>query len=372
MFRKPSGWWMFLLIGALGVAGGWQVRAAVADDPISEMTETAQRIVALLNDQQREACLMPLDGDQREFWNFVPDRAIQPGGKRLGLSISQMSVQQRLLTHALLSTALSSQGYRRTMSVMALEQVLFELENNNPTRNPQLYYLCVFGEPQSEGTWGWRFEGHHLSLNFTVVDGRQVSLTPSFFGANPAEVRRGELQGLRVLDGMEDVARAFVKSLSPQQQAKAVISAEVPSDIISQTLPRVTPELFAGQAGIGYDELQPDQQQELLRLVNEYAANYRPALLEKMQTSQPLTSGEGMRFVWIGDLEPGRGHYYRIQTPDFLFEYDNTQNDANHIHAVWRHFDGDFGRDLLQAHHREHHSLDAGFSFQLSHPEGHR
>lgn len=354
-----------LLSGVRALVRGWiplvcvwascLTNIAIAHDPIQDMTETAQRLVALLDDSQRGKCVQALDGKGRQTWNFVPDRFIEPEPQRLGLPLTEMTSQQRLLTHALLSTTLSNQGYRKTVSIMALEQVLFELENRNPIRNSDLYYLSVYGEPDLRGTWGWRFEGHHLSLNFTIVEGRQVALTPTFFGTNPAEVRQGPLQGFRVLAAEEDLAREFVQSLSAAQQAKAIVRQEVPADILSGNQPQIEAELFAATAGIGFEELLPEQQKKLLRVVQHYGNNFQGPLVDELSGRKSLTDGQGLRFVWIGDLKPGAAHYYRIQSPSYVFEYDNTQNDANHIHSVWRDFQGDFGRDLLRTHYRQHH-----------------
>jgi len=351
--RLPGGLgaWIAVWLTSFFLVGG-----AAAHDPVSEMTESAQRLMALLDEPQRAKCLQALEGTGRETWNFVPDRFIEPGGARLGLPISEMTSQQRLLTHALLSTALSNQGYRKTVSIMALEQVLFELENRNPIRNPELYYLSIYGQPDHRGTWGWRFEGHHLSLNFTIMEGKQVALTPAFFGTNPAEVRQGPLQGLRVLADEEDLGRQFMQSLSAAQQAKATVRQDVPADILSGNQPQIEADLFAATAGIGYEDLLPEQQRKLLRVVEHYSGNFHSGLIDDLSARKPLTDGQGLKFVWIGDLTPGAAHYYRLQSPTYVFEYDNTQNDANHIHSVWREFGGDFGRDLLRTHYQEHHS----------------
>lgn len=327
-----------------------------AHDPVVDMTENAQRILALLDDAQRARCVQPMEGGGREQFNFVPDRFIEPGQKRNGLPISAMSSQQRLLTHALLTTALSDQGYRRAVSIMALEQVLHELENSNPIRDPDLYYLSIYGQPEPGGTWGWRFEGHHLSLNFSIHDGKRVALTPAFFGTNPAQVRHGALTGLRVLSQEEDLAREFVTSLSAAQQAKAIVATEVPADILTTNQTEVAASLFAAEAGIAYEELLPEQQRRLLGIIQQYASSFQTPLIDQVSERKPLTDGPGLRFVWIGSTEVGAAHYYRIVSPAYAFEYDNTQNDANHIHAVWRDFAGDFGRDLLRSHYQQQHA----------------
>lgn len=332
----------------------WTVVPVMAHDPIVEMTETAQRILAILNEEQKSQAVFEFADPQRQTWNFVPDKFIQPGGKRLGLSIADMSVQQRLLTHALLNAALSNEGYRQAVTIMTLEQVLHELEENNPIRNPQKYYLSIFGTPSESGRWGWRFEGHHLSLNLTIVDGKMVAMTPSFFGTNPAEVREGPMKGLKVLAAEESLARDFVASLNDEQKQKAIVPGEAPADIVTGTAIKVDETALTPASGIPFEALNPEQQKQLLKIVGEYANAFETPLVSQLQQRQAL-SGTGMTFAWMGATEPGKGHYYRIQTPEYLFEYDNTQNDANHVHIVWRQFDGDFGEDLLKAHYDAAH-----------------
>lgn len=326
---------------------------ARADDPIAEMTQTAQRILSLLDAPQRAKCLQPLDGPAREQWNFVPDKFIVPDGKRNGLPLTEMTSQQRLLTHALLSTVLSNSGYHKAVSIMALEQVLHEMENNNPIRNPDLYYLSVYGEPAAESTWGWRFEGHHLSLNFTIQGGKHISVTPVFWGSNPAEVRQGPLSGLRVLDAEESLARELVESLTPDQRMKAIIAMDVPADILTGNQPSVSAKTLGSVGGISDADLSPEQQQKLRQLLKYYAGNFQ-SLSDAASDSQ-VAKDSNLRFVWVGDTKPGSPHYYRIQSETYVFEYDKTQNDANHIHAAWRDFAGDFGRDLLQKHLQQEH-----------------
>lgn len=324
-----------------------------ADDPIAEMTETADRIVALLNDAQRAKCVQAFAGTARENWNFVPDKFIVPDAKRNGLPLTEMTSQQRLLTHALLSTALTNRGYHKAVSIMALEQVLFEMENSNPIRNSDLYYLSIYGQPTNEGTWGWRFEGHHLSFNFTIRDGKHLAVTPVFWGSNPAEVRQGPLAGLRVLDEEEAWARELVESLNAEQRAKAIIPMEVPADLLTGNKPTVSAEVFGPAVGISYSELTDQQQQKLRQLMTYYTGNFQSAHDTALDSQSSADSG--LRFVWVGETKPGAPHYYRIQSDTHVFEYDKTQNDANHIHAAWRDYAGDFGRDLLQQHYQQEH-----------------
>ncbi len=320
-------------------------------DPAVEMAEAASRFVASLDDQQRTETLFDFSSDKRDFWHFVPDRSIKPDGKRYGLKIGDMKPQQRLLAHALLSTGLSHKGYQQAVTIMTLEAILHDLEDDNPIRDPELYYVSIFGKPSADNTWAWRFEGHHVSVNFTLVKGRLFSVTPSFFGTNPAQVKSGPFKGLEVLAVEQNLARKLVKSLSDEQKKLAIFAAKAPRDIITSQDRRANKGAFLPEQGIKFEQLNPKQQTMLLALVNEYAAKYRPPILEQINGRTPIADGKSMYFAWAGGLKRGQGHYYRVQTPSFLFEYDNTQNDANHIHAVWRQFDGDFGEDLLRRHY---------------------
>jgi hypothetical protein len=345
-----------ILAGCLVVSATAQLTRA--HEPADEMVLAARRFIASLDEGQREKALFKLDSNKRDFWHFVPDKFIKPDGKRYGVTIGEMTPQQRLLTQALLRTGLSHKGYRQSVTIMTLEAILHDIENQNPIRDPELYYVTIFGEPVANKTWAWRFEGHHLSLNFTLVGGRLFSVTPSFFGTNPAIVKEGPLQGLEVLDVEQNLARKIVKSLSDEQKKTAILSDKAPSDIITSQDRGVDKDAFFPAKGIRFDQLTPEQQSMLLELVNEYVAKYRPPILEQIDQRTPIADSKKMHFAWSGGLEPGQGHYYRVQTPTFLFEYDNTQNAANHIHAVWRQFDGDFGEDLLRAHYKNspHHA----------------
>lgn len=320
-----------------------------------EMADAATIFLVSLNDEQRsKATFMPTD-EHREGWFFIPDKFIKPGGKRKGLKIKNMTQQQRLLAHALLSTVMSNKGYKQATTIMTLEAILHELENKNPIRDPEIYYVSIFGKPGPKNTWAWRFEGHHLSINVAVAKGKMFSVTPSFFGTNPARVKDGTFQGLEVLSAEQDLALTLVKSLNTKQLKLATIAAKAPSDIITKQQPRADRKTFLPVQGIAYQELNPAQQAMLLTLLSNYAAKYRPEVIDEINSRKPIDGGKQLHFAWAGGHERNDGHYYRIQSKDFLFEYDNTQNGANHVHAVWRDFSGDFGRDLLKEHHKENH-----------------
>lgn len=329
---------------------------AKAHEPIAEMTVSADRFLDALDEGQRKKAVYEMTDEQRQNWHFVPDKFIKPDGVRYGLPIEQMSPEQRVLAYSLVNAALSHNGYLTAMTIMSLEQVLHELEQKNPIRKPELYYVTIFGKPGDEQAWGWRVEGHHLSVNVTIVDGKLISVTPSFFGANPAVVKEGPRKGLWTLREEEQLARNLVKSLSDEQREAAILSYEAPADIITKEDRKVDKGVFLPPKGIAFKNLDNEQQAALLRLVKVFAEKYRPEIIKQVDDRSNLFDLNDAYFAWAGGREQGQGHYYRVQTPKFLFEYDNTQNNANHVHAVWRDFDGDFGADLLRKHYDDHHA----------------
>jgi len=205
----------------------------------------------------------------------------------------------------------------------------------------------VFGTPSVRDTWGWRVEGHHVSLNFTIVNGTLVSGAPAFFGSNPAEVRSGPKKGLRILGIEEDAARALLDALDASQRAKAIITATAPGDMLTMANVNITP---LTPPGIMMDALNASQRDLLMKLIDVYTGLMADDIAADRLAKIKKAGVEKIGFAWAGETERGRKHYYRIQGPTFLVEYDNTQNDGNHIHSVWRDFDGDFGRDLLRDH----------------------
>ena len=329
------------------------VGAVVLTQPASTaaaMAAAADRWIETLGPAEKAQATFPFDSDERRHWGFVP-REMFP---RHGLLIQDMSEVQRASAHALLRTGLSEGGYATATAIMQLDLVLRELEGRSGRgrqqieRNPELYYFSLFGTPSPRGAWGWRVEGHHVSLNFTVVNGRFVATAPAFFGANPAEVREGPERGLRVLGPREDAARRLLDALDPSQRTRATLEGAAPGDILTMNAtPAVDP---LSPVGLAASAMTPAQRDLLLQLVRTYTDAMAPELaadrLERLRTA----GLDRMTFAWAGPAERGQKHYYRVQGPTFLVEYDNTQNNANHIHSVWRDFDGDFGRDLLREH----------------------
>lgn len=314
-------------------------------DTVKEMAEACEVFLQGLDAEQKAKATFAWKDTERVNWHFIPR-------DRKGLPLKELDDAQRALAHALIVTGLSHQGYRQAMMVMNLEKVLFLKEDENPTRDPGKYYLSIFGEPDPDGTWGWRVEGHHLSLNYTVIDGKELAVTPAFFATNPARVLEGAHKGLQVLAGEENVARELVNSLNEEQKEQALISDEAPRDIITsadRTVDTLKP------VGISYDNLEDSQQKLLQTLVKHYLGKQRPAIQERELARIQAGGWQQLTFAWAGGLENGQGHYYRIQSPDFLMEYANTQNDANHVHAVFRDLKNDFGDDVLKRHFEEDH-----------------
>ena len=325
---------------------------SAADRSPATMADAATRLLATLSPEQKQQATFPFDSSEREHWGFVPTEIFA----RHGLTIGSMSEPQRKLAHDLLKSGLSQKGYLTATSIMELENVLRVIEDagggdaaqgRRMERNPVKYFVSVFGTPSAHGSWGWRVEGHHVSLNFTIVNGTWLSATPQFFGSNPAEVRDGPKKGLRILADEEDSARALLMALDPPQRAKAVITVTAPGDIV--TMNKVTIDPLA-PAGVLAADLKPAQRDLLMRVIDAYASAMAADIAADRMAKLRQAGLEKIGFAWAGEAERGKKHYYRVQGPTFLIEYDNTQNDANHIHSVWRDFNGDFGRDLLREH----------------------
>jgi hypothetical protein len=319
--------------------------ASRAAEPAAEMADAAIGWIDSLSAAQREQAVFPFQHTERENWHYIP-RA------RKGIRLGDMNDVQKTAAGGLLATGLSERGRLQVETIIALENVLRAVENS-PTRDPGLYYFTVFGVPGPSAPWGWRVEGHHLSLNFTLANNR-IAATPLFFGANPAEVRVNHPQkGGRALAEEEDLGRALLQSLNADQRKIAVIAERAPGEIITGADPQAKSLDPAGLAGAGMNQ---EQQARLRGLVELYAGRLRPEIaaaeLEKIGTA----GWDRVYFAWAGGLLKGEPHYYRIQGPAFLMEYDNTQSSANHVHTTWRSFAGDFGRDLLREHYQREHS----------------
>jgi hypothetical protein len=315
--------------------------------PGGNMASAARKFLSALDTTSRGKAQFQFDAEERFNWHFVPK-------PRAGLPLKQMSAAQQQGAMDLLKAGLSDKGYTKAEAVRALEPVLAEIENNPVRRDRELYYVTIFGDPSPEGTWGWRFEGHHISLNWTIVRGASIASSPQFFGSNPAEVRTGPQRGRRALAAEEDLARALLGSLTDAQRQQAVLAPDAPDDILTTNMRKAA---IQDDKGVAYGDLTAEQRGLLLAVVEEYAGVQPKAVAAERIERLRRAGLDRIRFAWMGGLKRGERHYYRLQGPTFLIEYDNTQNDANHIHAVWRDFEGDFGVDLLEQHYKNsaHH-----------------
>jgi len=314
-------------------------------DSSSVMVETANRFLGSLTPEQRARATFPFEDDERQNWHFVPI-------ERKGLPLREMTPTQKHLATALLAAGLSQQGLIKAETIMSLEDVLRILEKGKgPERDPEKYYFSIFGQPAETGTWGYRVEGHHLSQNYTVVSGH-VAAAPSFFGANPAEVREGSRTGLRALAAEEDLGRAVIQSLDPEQRKIAIVNHEAYKEILTAQDRQAA--LQGQPSGLQASLMTPKQLSLLMALLEEYARNM-PDEIAQAREQQIHQAGREIYFAWAGGIEKGDPHYYRVQSPTFLIEYDDTQDHANHIHSVWRDFNGDFGLDLLKLHYQTSH-----------------
>lgn len=312
-----------------------------------QLAAAAQQFLSTLDQEQKDQATFSLEDDERFNWNFVPR-------ERKGLPLKDMNEKQRKAAHDLMQASLSQQGYQKATNVMELENVLRDIENrgtNDTYRDPLNYAFTIFGTPQKEEAWGWRLEGHHLSINFSTIDNEIVSATPTFFGSNPAKVPSGPKKGWRVLQPEEDLARELVRSLNPKQLQIAQIAEEAYPEIVTGTERQAQ---IGNPEGIAFPDMTAEQQKKLMQLLQVYYDVYKPELAKK-EMQQIKESQDQIYFAWAGELDPGDGHYYRIHGPEFVIEYDNTQNNANHIHTVIRDLKNDFGENVLKEHYEEAH-----------------
>lgn len=310
------------------------------------MTKAANAFLASLDAKTLAAATMKFDDPKRLDWHNIP----KP--ERKGLQVREMNSEQRKRCHDLLRAALSETGYDKAVKVMSLENNLREGEKNlkgSPLRDPDRYFLTIFGKPDAKGTWGWSFEGHHFSLNFVICDGQVVSDTPSFWGANPATLQivvpGGPEKGTRTLAQEEQLAFDLVNSLSDEQRQQAVIAEKAPADYRAAGAPQPP---HTAPEGLPASKMNPDQKQILTSLLATYCGNLAQPLSAARLADVESNGVDRVYFAWAGGTKPGVGHYYRVQGPTFVLELVNVQSDpagnpANHIHSVWRSLKGDFG-----------------------------
>ena len=330
------------------VPGGAASHGAVVSGP-GDIAARAATFLSLLDDAARAKATYALGHEERFNWAFTPV-------SRSGLPLKDMTLEQRSAAHALLQTTMSSQGYHKANAVIELERVLGILEGRPQRRDPEDYYVTVFGDPGAGGPWAWRFEGHHLSLNFSSPANELTVTGPAFMGADPATVPSGQKAGWRPLGREEDLARGFLFSLTPEQREMAVIAERAPRDIITGNDREARLESFDG---IPASRLTGEQREMLMGVIGEYVGNMEARAAHAwMARIRDEISPDELYFAWAGSPEPGEGHYYRVHAPPFLIEYDNTQGNANHVHSVWRDLENDFGGDALRRHYEGGHEHD--------------
>lgn len=330
-----------MIFAAVLLALGAGVRVTEQGRPEAAMARAAESFLNTLDAAQKAKLQFPFDSEERFNWHYIPR-------VRKGLPLAEMTPPQREAAFALLKTGLSASGFTRVETIRSLELVLRAIENRN-ARDPEQYFFTVFGAPGAQA-WAWRYEGHHLSQNWTVAAGKAVATSPAFFGASPAVVLDGPMKGTRALPAEADLAWALLDGLDDASRNKAVLAGTAPADIITGNSRKAA---ILEPAGLSAGEMSPRERGLLMRLIEAHASSQQAALADARLTALKAAGFDNVRFAWIGATTnaAGAGHYYRIQGPTFLIEYDNTQNNANHQHIVWRDFKGDFGDDLLGAHY---------------------
>jgi len=311
----------------------------------------ANKFLASLSASQRTKALYDFGNDERYNWHFIPKK------DRKGILLSELSEKQKDAAFSLLKLYLSDTGFMHAQEIIQLELVLQSLENRQKGdwfRDPGNYAFIFFGEPSDKSAWGWRFEGHHISFNFSTINNKIVSGTPGFLGANPAIVLSGPQKGKQVLKNEMELGFALIQSLTQEQLTKAIISNEVPSDIITFDSRKA---MIEKPEGIFYADLNKEQQKIFLQLLSVYINRYTKHFADDMMREIEEAGLKNLQFAWVGGQkqEMGKPYYYRIQGPTLIIELDNTQNNANHVHTVVRDLKHDFGGDELLKHYQEYH-----------------
>lgn len=331
---------------AAALCAAWVAGVTVASErSATSMANAATKFLGALSPEQRQQASFALDSEELTRWHYVPATQFP----RNGIPIRAMNEAQRALAQELLKTGLSQRGYTQATTIMTdLEIILKALENGAASRDPEQYAFSIFGTPSPKGAWGWRVNGHHLSLHFNVANGSAVGSAPTFFGSNPAEVRvEGPKKGLRVLGDREDTARALLLALDASQRTAATLEGAAPGDIVTKTAAKVEP---LSPTGLAASAMTPKQREMLMAVIETYTSSMASDIAAERLAQLRAAGLDKIAFAWAGESEQGQKHYYRVQGPTFLIEYDNTQNNGNHVHSVWRDFNGDFGRDLLREH----------------------
>lgn len=313
-----------------------------------ELAVAAQRFIDTLEPGQQAKYLFQ-DAERGNF-HFFPV-------SRRGASLKQLKEGQRHLALALMSATLSHTGNQKALTIMSLGDYLKETDKTpNVHRDSDQYHITIFGTPSADGTWGYRFEGFHLSMNVTIVRGRWISVTPSFIGAIPATVPDGPRKGLQVLKDETELGRALAESLSDEQRKAGF--GKIP-DFLTETVGGFVTgnkrKLERGKpAGLAASAMTAEQRDLLMKLVRVHIGRARKELADQDLARIERAGTDKIHFEWAGGLKPGEPHHYLIQGPTFLIEYDNTQDGANHVHCIYRDFDNDFGDALVEHYQKQH------------------
>ena len=312
------------------------------------LTDTpAVSFLKSLNKDQRSKAQMTFHDESRMLWHYVPSSMFP----RAGIQLDELDTTQKSKLDKLLKSFLSEKGYEKTKKIIDLENVLLEMSGDSIMRNPENYSVAFYGNPEKDSIWAFSFEGHHVSLNFTIHD-EKIEIAPRFLGANPAKILSGPREGERTLKIEEDLGFELINALTAEQRKIAIFQEEPYYEIVTGRSSKVEP---LNPLGISYGELNRHQQLIFLQLLDEYLSTMPVEMAKKRMDSIKNEEMDELRFGWAGATVLGKGHYYRIQGKSFLIEFDNVQNNANHIHTVWRDFDGDFGRNLIREHYENSH-----------------
>ncbi|HEV8285318.1 MAG TPA: DUF3500 domain-containing protein [Chitinophagaceae bacterium] len=314
----------------------------------SEINVAAGKFLVALSSQQKQITQFRFEEDERYNWHFIPKN-------RKGIAIKDLNSTQRKTFIDLLHASLGDTGFQKTNAIVQLEDILRIVENrpaNDEYRNAGKYYISIFGNPLTDSIWGWRFEGHHISLNFSLNNNRLVSATPNFLGANPAVVLNGPEKGKQILKDETELGFELLHSLDSRQKEKAIINVEAPADIITGASRKA---IIDDSRGILYHELNGEQQKVFMQLLSIYIHRYTRLFAMDMMNEIMSAGLNNLLFAWAGEQQIGLGHphYYRIKGPTIIIEYDNTQNNANHVHTVVRDLKNDFGGDELLEHYKQ-------------------
>ncbi len=297
-----------------------------------------------LDAEQRRRATDAFDAADHRSWTYLP-------GDRPGLRLGDMMAEHRDAALGLLDLACSAAGALTARAVIDLDLIRRRLAGEAEASDDR-YWIRVLGDPRRGEPWAWRVNGHHLAVHVTVV-GDEIAVTPHFFGAEPAVVPDGPHRGLRTLPGEEELARTLLARLDPTQRAAAITAEVAPNDILTRMDP--VADATRVPAGVAWERLDAPQRDALVRLVRLYLDRAPPHVADAAWRAAVDAGLDRITFAWAGPIERGHGHYYAVQGPTLLLEYDNTQDDANHIHSVWRDLRRDWGGDLLAAHYASAH-----------------